>query len=99
MKATDFLEEWNRTHTSSPSLQDALDWAEKEHSIEMKEQSAEWIMTLGVQKQVIINKACEWLDTYLMEIGYPDDWMRDSPNIESGKERFIKAMEEELCQR
>ena len=42
----------------------------------------------------VIDKACDWFDTYLMEIGYPDDWMRDSPNIESGKERFIKAMEE-----
>src|SRR5574344_609874 len=40
-----------------------------------------------------IEKACEWLDNYLMEIGYPDDWMRDSPNMESGKERFRKAME------
>ena len=40
-----------------------------------------------------IEKACEWLADYLMEIGYPDDWMRDSPNMESGKERFIKAME------
>ena len=41
-----------------------------------------------------VEKACEWLDNYLMEIGYPDDWMRDSLNIKSGKERFIKAMEE-----
>ena len=41
-----------------------------------------------------IEKACEWLDNYLMEIGYPDDWMRDSLNIKSGKERFRKAMEE-----
>ena len=46
------------------------------------------------QKAIDIDKACEWLDTYFMEIGYPDDWMRDSPNIESGKERFRKAMEE-----
>ena len=46
------------------------------------------------QKAIDIEKACEWLDTYLMEIGYPDDWMRDSPNMESGKERFRKAMEE-----
>ena len=45
------------------------------------------------QKSIDIDKACEWLDTYLMEIGYPDDWLRDSPNIESGKERFRKAME------
>ena len=46
------------------------------------------------QKAIDIDKACEWLDNYLMEIGYPDDWMRDSPNMESGKERFRKAMEE-----
>ena len=39
-----------------------------------------------------IENACYWLDAYLMEIGYPDDWLRDSPNIESGKERFKKAM-------
>lgn len=46
------------------------------------------------QKAIDIEKACEWLDNYLMEIGYPDDWMRDSLNMESGKERFRKAMEE-----
>ena len=45
--------------------------------------------------KTMIDKACDWLDTYFMEIGYPDDWMRDSPNIESGKERFRKAMKEE----
>ena len=46
------------------------------------------------QKAIDVDKACEYLDNYLMEIGYPDDWLRDSPNIESGKERFRKAMEE-----
>ena len=46
------------------------------------------------QKAIDIDKACEWLDTYLMDIGYPDDWMRDSPNMQSGEERFRKAMEE-----
>ena len=25
------------------------------------------------QKAIDIEKACEWLDNYLMEIGYPDD--------------------------
>ena len=45
-------------------------------------------------RKEVIEEACDWLDTYLMEIGYPDDWMRDSLNIKSGKERFIKAMEE-----
>ena len=48
------------------------------------------------QKAIDINKACEWLDTYFIEIGYPDDWLRDSPNMESGKERFIKMMEKQL---
>ena len=43
-----------------------------------------------------IEKACEWLDNYLMEIGYLDDWLRDSLNIKSGKERFIKAMEKQI---
>ena len=41
-----------------------------------------------------IAEACKWFADYLMEIGYPDDWMRDSPNMLSGEERFIKAMEE-----
>ena len=41
-----------------------------------------------------VDKARKWFADYLMEIGYPDDWMRDSPNMESGEERFIKAMEE-----
>lgn len=45
-------------------------------------------------RKEVIDKACEWLDNYLMEIGYPDDWLRDSINIKSGKERFRKAMEE-----
>lgn len=42
-----------------------------------------------------IKKACEWFENYLFDLGYPDDWCRDSPNIESGKERFIKAMKGE----
>ena len=45
-------------------------------------------------RKEVIEKACDWLDTYLMEIGYPDDWLRDSPNIEGGRKRFRKAMEE-----
>ena len=43
-----------------------------------------------------IETACEWFSDYLFEIGYPDDWERDSENIVSGKERFRKAMEKEL---
>ena len=45
-------------------------------------------------RKEVINKACDWFAYYLMDIGYPDDWMRDSPNMQSGEERFRKAMEE-----
>ena len=47
-------------------------------------------------RKEVIEKACEWLGNYLMEIGYPDDWLRDSLNIKSGKERLRKAMEEQI---
>ena len=36
MKANDFISDWNRRHTSSPSFQDALDWAEQKQSEEMQ---------------------------------------------------------------
>lgn len=29
MKANDFMADWNKTHTSSPSFQDAIEWARK----------------------------------------------------------------------
>lgn len=41
----------------------------------------------------VIEKVCEWFADYLMEIGYLDDWMRDSSNMLSGEERFKKVME------
>ena len=47
-------------------------------------------------RKEVIKEACEWFTVYLMEIGYPDDWMRDSPNMLSGEERFRKAMEEQV---
>lgn len=42
----------------------------------------------------LIEKAVEWFTKYLGEIGYPDDWLRDSKVQQSGMERFRKAMEE-----
>ena len=46
------------------------------------------------QKAIDIEKACKWFEGYLAEIGYPDDWCRDSEVQESGEKRFRKAMEE-----
>lgn len=42
----------------------------------------------------ITDYACTWFEKYLAEIGYPDDWCRDSEVQESGEKRFRKAMEE-----
>lgn len=41
-----------------------------------------------------VEKAANWFTAYLGEIGYPDDWLRDSKVQQSGIERFRKAMEE-----
>lgn len=65
MKSTDFMDEWNRTHPSSPSYQDVLDWAERKQAEEMKELNNEWRVTLALQKQVIIQKSCQWLEAYI----------------------------------
>ena len=44
--------------------------------------------------KTMIEKACQWIETYLFDIGFPDDWCRDSATMKSGKQRFIEAMEE-----
>ena len=42
-----------------------------------------------------IERACEWFKDYLnTEMPDIDDWLLGSPNIDSGEERFRKAMEE-----
>lgn len=87
MKATDFLADWNRAHTSSPSYQDVLDWAERKQAEEMKELNKEWRVTLAIQKQVIIKKAYEWLKENI-DCGV-------HPSSAYGfVEKFRKAMEE-----
>ena len=30
LNVTDFFDDWNKSHTSSPSFQDAIDWAREE---------------------------------------------------------------------
>ena len=43
-------------------------------------------------KREVIEKAAEWFEKYLFDIGYPDEWCRDSKNLISGRDKFIKAM-------
>ena len=63
MKAIDFLEEWDKNHTSQPSYQDAIDWVEKQHNIDMQEAKYELRVAIAIEKQKLINKACKWFDT------------------------------------
>ena len=87
MKATEFLEEWNKTHTSSPSYQDVIDWAERKQAEEIKELNNEWRVTLALQKQVIIQKTCRWLKENTEGGVHPQ-------NAYGFVEKFRKAMEE-----
>lgn len=57
------------------------------------------VKTAERTKREMIEKAAEWFEKYLFDIGYPDDWCRDSLNLISGKDRFIKAMQDETSQR
>lgn len=66
---------------------------EQKQTEEVKEQNAEWIMTLGVQKQVTIKNACKWLDKNLPDMEYITN---ASPYRQSKREfieSFRKAME------
>ena len=87
MKATDFLDEWNRTHTASPSYQDILDWAERKQAEEMRELNKEWRVTLALQKQVIIKKAFRWIKANTECGVHPQ-------NAYGFADRFLKEMEE-----
>ena len=51
-------------------------------------EAAEWA------DKTLIEKACDWIESYLFDIGFPDDWCRDSATMKSGKQRFLEAMEE-----
>ena len=61
MKVNDFISDWNRIHTSSPSFQDVLDWADQKQSEEIKKQ----ISHDAIEKaKTAFGKACGWLSTY-----------------------------------
>lgn len=87
MKVNDFISDWNRTHTSSPSYQDVLDWAERKQAEEMKDLNNEWRVTLALQRQVIIKKAFRWLKANTEGGVHPQ-------NAYGFAVRFLKMMEE-----
>lgn len=108
MKANDFISDWNKTHTSSPSFQDVLDWADQKQSEEIKEQ-----INHNVEKHYkqgyhdAVEKACQWITEHI-DIPYKGEFIDDEPvasdyidwcenRLECAKtiaDAFRKAMEE-----
>ena len=86
MKLGDFFDEWNRTHVSSPSYQDVLDWAERENSIEMKELNKEWQVSFALREQLVISKICRWLNAKL------PDYFTDASLVKKNKVDFIEEL-------
>jgi len=72
---------------------DTLLNAEADYTEQMRQLNEEWKENLAIQRKMLIDKACEWFSNYLFQIGYPDDWERDSVNMISGSARFRKVME------
>ena len=44
--------------------------------------------------KTMIEKACQWIESYLFDIGFLDDWCSGSATMKGGKQRFLEAMEE-----
>ena len=86
MKETDFLNDWwNGTHTSNPSFQDAIDWAERKHGEEMRNLRQKYDTIDEIKRQMRIENACRLLENSI------------DNNIDADLlDKFRKAMEESI---
>ena len=86
MKATDFLNDWwNGTHTSNPTIQDALDWAERKHVEEMRNLRQKYDTIDEIKRQMRIENACRLLENSI------------DNNIDADLlDKFRKVMEESI---
>lgn len=83
MKEIDFLNDWwSGTHTSNPSFQDAIDWAERRRLEDIREVRQQHDIIYEVKRQFLIEFACKELENII------DNGGTDIVN------RFRKAMEE-----
>jgi hypothetical protein len=82
-----------------PKTSDEIQKASEEYILKTHIDNASvqdhFIAGAELMQERMIEKATEWFEKYLFDIGYPDNWCRDSPNLISGKDRFIKAMQDE----
>ena len=85
MKETDFFNDWwSGTHTSNPTFQDAIDWAERGRLEEIREVRQQRDMIYEIKRQFLIEFACKELENII------DNGGTDLVN------RFRKAMEENM---
>ena len=85
MKETDFLNDWwSGTHTSNPTFQDAIDWAERGHLKDIREVRQQRDIIYEVKSQFLIEIACKELENLISNT--------DTDLVN----RFRKAMEENM---
>ena len=66
MKETDFLNDsWGDTHTSNPTFQDAIDWAERGHLKDIREVRQQRDIIYEVKRQFLIEVACKELENLI----------------------------------
>ena len=66
MKETDFLNDyWSGTHTSNPSFQDAIDWAERRRLKDIREVRQKRDIIDEVYMQFLIEFACKELENLI----------------------------------
>lgn len=66
MKEIDFLNDWwSGTHTSNPSFQDAIDWAERKYMGEIREVRQKRDIIYEVYMQFLIEFACKKLENLI----------------------------------
>ena len=83
MKEIDFLNDWwSGTHTSNPSFQDVIDWAEQRRLEEIREVRQKRDMIYELKSQFLIEFTCNELENIIDNSG------TDIVN------KFRKAMEE-----
>ena len=87
---SEIVDELNR----NKAFEEGVKWADEHPYLSEEEQVGLGGLGMMWQKKHLIDKACKWIEAYLFELGFPDDWLRDSPNVMNGEQRFRKAMEE-----
>lgn len=66
MKEIDFLNDWwSGTHTSNPSFQDAIDWAERSRLKDIREVRQKRDINYEVYMQFLIEFACKELENII----------------------------------